>query len=51
MKFSILIAVVYIIIFALEILTYYISNSNMIFIYGFITLIAFVVTFGNSVMQ
>lgn len=45
MKKSILVALVYIIIFAMEILVYYISKENGIFIYGFITLLAFIVTF------
>lgn len=49
MKCAILIAVVYIIIFALEILVYYISRSDAIFIYGLATLIAFVTTFGRAV--
>ena len=45
MKKSILVAVVYIIIFALEILTYYISQADVIFIYGLISLVAFIFTF------
>ena len=45
MKKSILVAIVYIIIFAMEILTYYISQADVIFIYGLITLIAFIITF------
>lgn len=48
MKKSILVAVVYIIIFAMEILVYYISKENAIFVYGLITLIAFIFTFGYS---
>ena len=47
MKKSILVAIVYIIIFAMEILVYCISNKNgAIYFYGFITLIAFILTFG-----
>ena len=46
MKKSILVGIVYIIIFAMEILTYYISKDSAIFVYGFITLIAFIFTFG-----
>lgn len=49
MKFAILIALVYIIVFALEILVYCISRADAIFIYGFATLIAFVATFGRAV--
>lgn len=46
MKKSILVAIVYIIIFAMEILVYYISKEGAIYFYGFITLIAFIITFG-----
>lgn len=45
MKKSILVAIVYIIVFSLEILAYYISKESAIFIYGLITLIAFIFTF------
>ena len=45
MKKSILTAIVYIIIFAMEILAYYISKADAIFLYGIITLIAFIFTF------
>ena len=45
MKKSILTAIVYIIIFAMEILAYYISKEGAIFLYGIITLIAFIFTF------
>lgn len=45
MKKSILVAIVYIIIFAMEILAYYISKEGAIFLYGIITLIAFIFTF------
>lgn len=45
MKKSILIAVVYIIIFAMEILVYWISKAGAIYFLGLITLIAFIVTF------
>lgn len=48
MKKSILVAIVYIIIFALEILAYYISKKDVVFLYGLITLIAFIVTFGAT---
>lgn len=46
MKKSILVAIVYIIIFAMEILVYHISKEGAIYFYGFITLIAFIITFG-----
>lgn len=45
MKKSILVAIVYIIIFAMEILAYYISKAEAIFLYGLITLIAFIFIF------
>lgn len=45
MKKSILVAIVYIIIFAMEILAYYISKEGAIFLYGIITLIVFIFTF------
>lgn len=45
MKKSILVAIVYIIIFAMEILVYYISKECAIYFYGLITLIAFICTF------
>lgn len=47
MKKSILVAIVYIIIFAMEIFVYWISNKDgAVYFYGFITLIAFIITFG-----
>ena len=48
MKRPILVAVVYIIIFGMEILVYYISKENAVFVYGIFTLIAFIITFGNA---
>lgn len=45
MKKAILVAVVYIIIFAMEILAYYIIQADVIFIYGILTLVAFIFTF------
>lgn len=48
MKKSRLTAIVYIIIFSLEILLYYISKEGVIFIYGLITLIAFIFTFATA---
>ena len=48
MKQSILVAIVYIILFALEILVFYLSKDGSIFFYGFITLIAFIITFGAT---
>lgn len=48
MKKPILVAVVYIIIFAMEILVYYMSKEGAMFIYGIFTLIAFVITFSYS---
>lgn len=47
MKKSILVAIVYIIIFAMEIFVYWISDKDgAVYFYGFITLIAFIITFG-----
>lgn len=46
MKQSILVATVYIIVFVLELLAYHISKSGLIFIYGIVSLIAFIITFG-----
>lgn len=48
MKKSILVAVVYIILFTIEILVYYIFKESATFFYGFILLIAFVITFGST---
>ena len=48
MKKAILVAVVYIIIFAMEILVYCISKEGAIYYFGLMTLIAFVITFGAS---
>lgn len=48
MKKSILVVIVYIIIFAMEILVYYISKDSAIYFYGLITLIAFIPTFGST---
>lgn len=45
MKKSILVAIVYIIIFAMEILVYYSSKEGAIYFYGLMTLIAFICTF------
>lgn len=45
MKKAILVAVVYIIIFAMEILAYYMFQADVIFIYGLMSLVAFVFTF------
>lgn len=52
MKKSILVAIVYIIIFAMEILVYCLTNKGgAIYFYGLITLIAFIVTFGNVLFE
>ena len=48
MKKSILVAIVYIIIFAMEILVYYISKDSAIYFYGLITLIAFICNFNDT---
>lgn len=48
MRKAILTAVVYIIIFAMEILVYCISKESAIYFLGLITLIAFVITFGSA---
>lgn len=45
MKKAILVAVVYIIIFAMEILAYYMFQADVISIYGLISLVAFIFTF------
>lgn len=45
---TIIVAIVYIILFALEILAYYISKKDVVFFYGLITLIAFIITFGAT---
>lgn len=45
---TIIVAIVYIIVFALEILAYRISKKDDIFLYGLITLIAFIITFGTT---
>ena len=51
MKKSILVVIVYIIIFAMEILVYYISKDSVIYFYGLITLIAFIFTFGSVLFE
>lgn len=48
MKKSILVVIVYIIIFAMEILVYYISKGSVIYFYGLITLIAFIFNFSGT---
>lgn len=46
MKKSILVAIVYIIIFAMEMFVYWISDKDgAVYFYGFISLIAFIITF------
>lgn len=45
MKQSILVAIVYIIIFILEMIAYGMFRSGCIFVYGLITLITFIITF------
>nr|DAT97133.1 MAG TPA: protein of unknown function (DUF3961) [Crassvirales sp.] len=51
MKKPILVVIVYIIIFAIEILVYYISKNDAVYFYGFITLIAFIFTFGSTLFE
>lgn len=51
MKKSFLVAIVYIIIFAMEILVYYISKDSAIYFYGLITLIAFIVNFSDTLEE
>lgn len=51
MKKSILVVIVYIIIFAMEILVYYISKDSAIYFYGLITLIAFIFTFDSVLFE
>lgn len=48
---TIIVAIVYIILFALEILTYYLSKKNDVFLYGLITLIAFIITFSATLTK
>lgn len=48
---AILVAIVYIIIVGIEILTYYFSKNDFIFFYGLITLLAFIFTFGSIVVD
>lgn len=50
MEKLILIVVAYITIFAMEILAYYVSQSAFIFVYGIITLLGFIFTFGISLI-
>lgn len=45
MKKPLLVPIIYIIVFALEILIYCISKEGLIFVYGLITLFAFIFTF------
>ena len=45
---AILVAIVYIIIAGIELLAYYFSRDGSVFFYGFITLIAFIFTFGSA---
>lgn len=51
MEQSILVATVYIIVFVLELLAYYISKNDAVFLYGLITLIAFIITFGATLTK
>lgn len=52
MKKSILVAIVYIIIFAMEIFVYWISDKDCaVYFYGFISLIAFILTFGSTLFE
>lgn len=52
MKKSILVAIVYIIIFAMKIFVYWISDKDgAAYFYGFISLIAFMFTFGNTLFE
>lgn len=52
MKKSILVVIVYIIIFAMEIFVYWISDKDSaVYFYGFISLIAFILTFGSTLFE
>lgn len=51
MEQSILVATVYIIVFVLELLAYYISKNDTVFLYGLITLIAFIIAFGATLTK
>jgi hypothetical protein len=52
MKKSILVAIVYIIIFAMEIFVYWLSDKDgAVYFYGFISLIAFMFTFGSTLFE
>lgn len=44
----ILVAIIYIIITGVELLAYYLSKSDCVYFYGFITLIAFIFTFASA---
>lgn len=44
MNRAILVAIVYIIVAGIELLAYYLSKSDCVYFYGFITLIAFIFT-------
>ena len=48
---AILVAIVYIIIVGIEILTYYFFKNDFILFYGLITLLAFIFTFGSIVVD
>ena len=51
MNRAILVAIVYIIVAGIELLAYYLSKSDCIYFYGFITLIAFIFTFASALYE
>ena len=51
MNRAILVAIVYIIVAGIELLAYYLSKSDCIYFYGFITLIAFIFTFASALFK
>ena len=51
MNRAILVAIVYIIVAGVELLAYYLSKSDCVYFYGFITLIAFIFTFGAVILD
>ena len=48
MNRAILVAIVYIIVAGVELLAYYLSKNDWLYLYGFITLIAFIFTFASA---
>lgn len=51
MNRAILVAIVYIIVAGVELLAYYLSKNDWLYLYGIITLIAFICTFGSALFD